>query len=575
MTAARPLRRLASWRFLSMAAAGTALLALAGSAGRVGTTWASWTDTEHVHGQMGTASSWCLDGMYTAAASGTMLAGTTLEQVGPVVRWQGVRVVHDGSAATVDPSGTPAVDDETYAGPLVIGAVQDLIAANLSGALTLPLPGVEAGLLGQYAHASGAGRSIGSAGAVGADGAIEIGATGPGQPAPTSATVDLQGVLGGLLVDAVGPQVAQDVGDLHLEVGALAARADLDGCPERGDATPVREYLVTGLSVATQSPLVADVASTATHAVAGVQAVLEGADPLTAGLSSAITDAVDGVLGGLAVAVLSGPPVVDVSTSLDLPALVAPVVGSVETGHGVEVDLTKGTVRLDIAGLVDQTHGLNQLEPNTEVLTQPVLGAALTHLDAVLDAWLEHLLGTVEQAIAGSGLHITAQVPLNVLSSGLSLGVLEITLAVPLDLSSDTTASVQLVGCPVLTALVCGLVNGVLGLVQLALVTDVAGTVESAVFGPDGVLHTLTGTMGDAVGAVLSTVGPVLDALPALVSLQVNVQPDQPGARTPSLGTAAGEYAVSALRLAVLDPASLATALLATATVGPNEYRYG
>ena len=105
------------------------------------------------------------------------------------------------------------------------------------------------------------------------------------------------------------------------------------------------------------------------------------------------------------------------------------------------------------------------------------------------------------------------------------------------------------------------------------LLNGIAGLLTTTLF---GVVDSLFTTLGDTVGAIVTALSTVLRPLPSVVSLMVNVQPDQPGAPGDLAAVAdpatTGRYRVSALRLGLLDPfgsGGLVYAYLGTATVGP------
>ncbi len=83
--------------------------------------------------------------------------------------------------------------------------------------------------------------------------------------------------------------------------------------------------------------------------------------------------------------------------------------------------------------------------------------------------------------------------------------------------------------------------------------------------------------MAGVATTVVTLLSSIVDALPNVVSLMVNVQPDQSGAPPgsvyiPGTDSATPQYKVSALRIGLadaLDPANIAHVLFATSTAGP------
>ena len=91
-------------------------------------------------------------------------------------------------------------------------------------------------------------------------------------------------------------------------------------------------------------------------------------------------------------------------------------------------------------------------------------------------------------------------------------------------------------------------------------------------------LNDLTSVLDVTVTALTPTLNAVFSALPRVLSLTVNVQPDQPNAPTGATFTAAtaassAEYRVSALHIKLLGYSTgtqLATATFATGSAGAN-----
>ena len=90
-------------------------------------------------------------------------------------------------------------------------------------------------------------------------------------------------------------------------------------------------------------------------------------------------------------------------------------------------------------------------------------------------------------------------------------------------------------------------------------------------------MTTLGGDLGDVATVVLELLDDLVAALPNVLSVMVNVQPDQPGAPPGSVVVPAGpgstpQYTVSALRIGLTDglaPPSVAVLLFGTASAGP------
>jgi hypothetical protein len=85
----------------------------------------------------------------------------------------------------------------------------------------------------------------------------------------------------------------------------------------------------------------------------------------------------------------------------------------------------------------------------------------------------------------------------------------------------------------------------------------------------------MTTTLIGAVATALGALDGELDLISQLVSVSVNSQPDQSPQPAPPYPIDDGEYAVSALRIGVVDgttagAASVLNVFLASSTAGPN-----
>ncbi|OUD84487.1 hypothetical protein BC477_16720 [Clavibacter michiganensis subsp. michiganensis] len=115
----------------------------------------------------------------------------------------------------------------------------------------------------------------------------------------------------------------------------------------------------------------------------------------------ALSADVDGILTGVVGPLLTGvvdiaTPTGNIVTTVDTAAAVRAVLAEPLTSDGVTVDLDAGTVTLDIAQYIQATEGatLNDLDPNTELLSAPVLAGVVSGLlsDALPAAVLEATL---------------------------------------------------------------------------------------------------------------------------------------------------------------------------------------
>jgi len=194
------------------------------------------------------------------------------------------------------------------------------------------------------------------------------------------------------------------------------------------------------------------------------------------------------------------------------------------TGSGLSIDLARGTISVDLESLLTDDLGLNGRAANTALTLDPARVAAVA-------AQTEALLAEWSAAVTAE---LRAVVPA-ILPTGGLIG-------------------------PVLSA-----TNRALNLITAELTATVSA---------------LTATLETTVGGAAVALTGFFDALPGVLSLTVNVQPDQPGAPPGAPFTAAtppddsAQYRVSALRVGLLNHAvagaELAVVNFATASAGSN-----
>ncbi len=116
------------------------------------------------------------------------------------------------------------------------------------------------------------------------------------------------------------------------------------------------------------------------------------------------------------------------------------------------------------------------------------------------------------------------------------------------------------------------MLNTAIAGLQTSLVSPVATAIANVVL---GTLTTLGSTLAAVVTQVVDALAVVLAPLPGVLSIMVNVQPDQPGAPdpgddVPQSGDSTASFTVTALRLGLLDTLGTAAAVdFATASAGP------
>ncbi|MGZ0068530.1 choice-of-anchor G family protein [Microbacterium arborescens] len=570
-----------------------AAVAIVGVPMTVTATTAAWNTPEWVHGQVGTSTLDCTDGTgFGAVASGRFLSGSLLGlELDAIADVEQMALALDGARdVTVSPSnavdlGSVPPDSYVYANPFDVTAL-GAINVDLTG-FTVGLPGAALGAVNQYARVATDGSVAGASGLINDSGAVLVSDTTPPASLPARARVGLSGIL---------PAVA-GIADANLEIGAVAASSQIDGCALLrdqlwGDTAPasavVRDYGIAGLGLQLDAPVVESLVSTTTAAVNTLGAAVAQLTGPGGLIGSSIGAGIDAGLPGVLTTTVGGNVSI---TGLDLLGSVATLLNTPLTDGVVTIDLQAGTIDVDLDALLPS---LNNAPPNTEVvLNDAVLNPIVDRAGALLDNWTSQIVAALtaelrdatvtialEAVVAAPGVSIPPLVNLpglNILSADVGfVGPLGALLDGTAVLTIDAEAAgaigpintlLDALGLPTVSQLLSTVGNLGGGLVS-ALANIVTTTVT-------GALTTLGSTLATAVNAVTTALGGVIAALPSVVSLMVNVQPDQPNAPpdatfTAASGESTAEYKVAALRLGLADGlGGVATTTFATATAGP------
>jgi hypothetical protein len=564
-------------------------------------TAASWNDGEWTHADVGTSAFRCgSDSDYTTQSSSRFLsgtlAGTDLDTVAGV---HGLDVTKPStSSATVDPITAPEITSTptvaTFGNPLNAGVLGDVLGLDLTG-LGLGLPAGSAGAVNQYARATATGESAAASGLVNDSGGVLVTESTPPDRLPEPASLTLSQALPTL----------SGVSDVGLEVGAVASSAELDGCALLRDAiwgdastnatessqsgsvnamtvrsvSPaaalpagahlVRDYGIAGLGLRVESPLVGSLVSSVNTTVTTLQSSIAQLSGTNGLLSQALQQNIVGALtSGLRLGTVSGTVTVD---GVDLAGAVRPLLTETLTDGTVSVDLSAGTIRVDLAHLLgDRETGLNDLPPNTElVVNAAVLDGISTRVGALLDTWTARVTAALTTALNKLQVRVALDVNLNLVTTPLVQLNIRMNSGVEaiMNRQSNLTVGTTLLG------LNLGLLTGVVSALVSGLITGLPAVIVSTL---TSTLFTAVGSLGSTISAVarplLGAVGSVTDRLPGLLSITVNVHDETIGGRN---GTTArtGTYTVLALRIRLLSallPTGAAGIDLARSTVGPT-----
>jgi hypothetical protein len=438
------------------------------------------------------------------------VAGTDLDSI---LALKGALAENPGGGTDVDV--TAGIDATALnAIGIQLGTV-DLLGGN--GILTL-------GAVDQRASARSDGDASAGSGALTDQGAVGIDQDPGGGIADASLTLDS-------LLDTAG--VGAQLSSVSLGTGALAAVA-----AQAGDGTPTTDYLIDGLGLTLRS-----------NAVSGIYTRVATA-------LGTIDDLVDSLNTDLVSLDVDLPGVAGVSSDLEvsaLPSLTGLLPSSV-SGDGVTVDLQAGTIAVDLARF--QGGSLNDLDPNTDILSSAVLTGIVSAAVSLITGELTQLVADVTAAV--DALTISGSVTLGL---ALDLGTLSVGISGPITAPVTTIDTSGVVG-------VVDTVLQTLGLPPLATITSTVLGGVTALIGDltDGL--TTLGTTIDGIDADLSgALAPVLDALPGVLTLTANVQPTRPPVNgMGDLG--AGSFTVRALSIGLLPNTALASVIdLASASV--------
>jgi hypothetical protein len=534
-------------------------------------------------------------------AKGQFLSGTILgSDLAALVKAQYAEAHNDGTQG-----------DQTSKDPLKVTALNAVTVGDGQQA-QLPLGDfVQLGAISQFAQAKDDGVSLGASGAVTDDGGI---AAGSGGSTPTgNATFDLSRLL--------DSQFASTITDLGLQLGQVAAQANGDVGQASGD------YNLSDAKLTFTSPALAglnDRIDTAVDQAGSSLGALMGQSGDLAGVVGNLVQGVDPVLNLLG----ANATVTATVDTGNLKDAIQPLLDSQYGDGSVTLDPATGAVTIDLAKL--QGGNLNDLPPNTELLTDQIVNGVLDSITSSISTLADQIVDKVTSNLHSAKVTLDAsttvdvpQAPLvqnicnvvqvpsdgtldNVLGGvgGLlgGTGVLGDVTGTAGDLVNQTVCStVSTLTAPLTSSAhvhvsgsVDQLINGSgadatvdLSLLGLPNTSLSAGTVvhglgdilNTDLFGTGGTVSKLTTALNDtvvhpAVSALVGPgTGPVSEALTRLLSVKVNVQElSDPSAK--GMAASGGKmFTETAVRVSVrggLDGPNIATVNLASATVGPN-----
>lgn|GEM_PF-547715 len=471
-------------------------------------------------------------------AASQFLSGTLLANVpaGSVTGLDGVSAQYiNGTTSGTNVTNTSSVDLTALASaPITVNA------------LPLPLGQLlQLGAVNQYAQASIDGASTAFDGAVSNSGIVSIN----GDPNyPANATLDLMQILPST------PVLTQ----ADLTLGAIVGAAQWSASNNAPVASttsvtnPVQglTYNIAGATLDLNSPLLSDLTSLFDTVSTDASNVVSGA--ISTALETGINAAAS-LLGPLSGGALTfngftiDVQLVDLATEL-APLLQQPVT----SGDGVvTIEAYDGIVTVDL----NQLLGINNLPPNTELLSSTVINQIVADLDEVLQALLSKVEALIISKLTGTAnVTINGTVDVNVPVVGSS--TLTISYSGSLyDLVSGTQP-LTITGTGLLALFDFGpfvsLVQSTLGpLVNTAIGTSTSG----------GILNTALDSLAGDITNVSTLLDPVFALISSVVSIIINVQVYDPSANT---------YTEIPIQFNLIN--DLTTLNLGKVVVGPNTY---
>ncbi len=495
---------------------------------------------------------------------------------------------------------------QTSKDPLDASVLQTVNIQSPNGIQTDLGSFLDAGAVSQYAQADKNGQSMGSAGAIGNDGAIGAGATGNGSFGDLS--LDMNSLLQN--------QFSNTITDLKLTFDAVSAQATADLDVASGD------YRINGATLTFKSPAISDLKSKVDSALTPLDTQLAS----LGGDDGPLGNAVDSVLDPLLAPIGSSANVSATVTS-DVHSQVDALLTSAYGNNAVTFNLETGEVSIDLAAL--EGGSLNNLPVNTELLSDGVMSQVLNGITGTISTLADQIVKKVTSSMnnAQVNLHaglnlLTAQPPVvnqvchdvqvpiigdllggatgglngllgNLGGNGTTQGVIGYTTQAVCDLvdtvlpdlqstvSVDVKGSVDQIlnGNPPTADGSISLLNGTVNVpVDTSNILDALGlSLTDSLFSPNGVVSQVTDALNTnlvdpAVNGLLGD-SSVQDALTGIVSVRVNVQELTPASQQGTAVAAGNLFTQTAVRVTALKglgSTGLATVNIAAATVGPN-----
>lgn len=284
------------------------------------------------------------------------------------------RAQNDGSRAVLT--------DEHPLGVEVLGAR----VVSLPGGVSVDLgPGLDTGVIGQYAQARGNGTARAGSGAVGSTGGVNVGPTTSGTGGDL--VLDLRALLGSGLTDAIA--------DIELRLAAAQAEAELTVDGTQGTSSLADAHLEI------TSPAVAKLGNKVSSALDTVTGSLDHLTSTNGPIAAEVSAAVNPLLAPAGVRAN-----VAVSIDTDVRGVVSPLLRSTYAADGVSVNLETGRIVVDLAALTGRS--LSNPAPNTELLSGPAVRPALQGVTGSLATLIDSIVDAVRDELRSARVSVTA-----------------------------------------------------------------------------------------------------------------------------------------------------------------------
>ncbi|WP_045730026.1 choice-of-anchor G family protein [Pseudarthrobacter chlorophenolicus] len=510
-------------------------------------TTAAWVDNEWAGGSVGVSSpgDCSTNTLFSGVASARQLSGTVLgTNLNSIAGIEGLTVTNSNGTASPLPVTATKVTDvpDAFINKLPVTAL-GLNPVTVGLGLGLPVGGL--GTYTQWAQAQDSGQTLAAAGLVtDQSGAVDVGGTATGAAtAPQAAVISLDKIL------------PASLGGVTLDVGAVASSASVQGCemvngwPILADAPGVtRDYGIASLELGANVPTAGTIVTATNAALTGVPTLLDLQSNLIGALNTGVQEALEslGLVRTTTTAAVVGLDFSSVRALLDQP----------QTHGAVTLNLRTGRLTVDLAKLPGASPLGSGLAPNTPVL--------LTQFDVTqVQEDVRFLLTQITTRLRAAVDAVT--VSATVTASVIALGSTKIEIAGTVGQYRAGTVQPAVTAAGLnLGQLLSSLVGAVLGAVTTSVVAPLSSAVSS-----------LDATLAPTIAMARADAGAILTAVGTLVSIHVNVQPDQlwTGVKPDDVSANPGEYKVSAIRVGLINQPGLLSLSLGTSAAGPVNYR--